>query len=94
VRRPSGDHELRTGDNRIRGTPRADVIYAGARDDIVDGGGGNDIIYGGNGADILRGNAGNDALHGELDALRGERIFIDACAFPPPPEYCVYTHSE
>jgi Ca2+-binding RTX toxin-like protein len=82
------------GNNRISGTPHADVIYAGAGDDIVDGRGGNDIICGGNGADILRGNAGNDALYGELDALVSEKIYIDQCAFPPPPDYCVYTHLE
>ena len=67
---------------RIKGSPRRDVIAARGGKDRVKGRGGNDVIcggagkdslYGGSGADFLRGGAGNDALFGgpQRDRLRG-----------------------
>ena len=53
-----------------------------------------DVITAGAGDDIVDGGGGNDTLHGELDALVSQKIYIDQCAFPPPPDYCVYTHLE
>ena len=53
-----------SGNDMVRGTPRADVICAGAGNDIVYGLGGNDVIRGGAGNDILRGGEGSDRLAG------------------------------
>ena len=61
------------GDDRLRGTPRADVIVALGGDDRVQAGGGNDRVCGGNGNDRLLGGPGNDRLFGQLgrDVLVG-----------------------
>ena len=52
------------GNDKIVGTPRADVIRTWKGDDVIKGRGGNDIICGDEGADTLIGGAGNDRLHG------------------------------
>ncbi len=62
------------GEQRILGTPRADVIVAFAQSDKVFGGAGNDRICGGRGNDLLRGGPGNDRLSG---GLLGDRLFGD-----------------
>ena len=51
--------------DRLRGTSRADVIFAGAGNDKVDGLGGNDLVCAGGGKDKVSGGAGNDKLNGE-----------------------------
>jgi Ca2+-binding RTX toxin-like protein len=62
-----------TGDDRLRGTMRADVIRAldgndfvnaRAGNDLVRAGKGDDDVQGDNGSDILFGGAGNDRLSG------------------------------
>jgi len=62
------------GADRLVGTPRRDVIQAGAGDDLVDGRGGGDLICGGPGDDMLRGGASVDALRGDAgnDLLQGD----------------------
>jgi Ca2+-binding RTX toxin-like protein len=52
------------GDDFLIGTPRSDVIDAGAGNDIVYGREGNDTIYGGAGDDRLVGGDGDDTLFG------------------------------
>jgi Ca2+-binding RTX toxin-like protein len=52
------------GRDVLRGTPRADVIWAGPGDDVVRGGGGDDVICGGPGSDRLVGGAGDDTCSG------------------------------
>jgi uncharacterized delta-60 repeat protein len=47
---------------RLMGTPRRDVITAGAGNDVVLGRGGNDLICGGRGNDRLIGGGGRDRL--------------------------------
>lgn len=54
--------------NRITGTPRRDVIVAGAGNDTIRGLDGNDVICGGDGADRIFGGPGHDRLHGQEDA--------------------------
>ena len=62
-----------SGDDELRGTPRADVINGGAGDDTIYGRAGNDQLngeegddelFGGSGHDSLDGGAGDDVLHG------------------------------
>lgn len=55
-------------DNRIKGTPRRDVIVAGGGNDTIRGLGGNDLVCGGEGADKIFGGPGDDRLFGEADA--------------------------
>jgi RTX calcium-binding nonapeptide repeat (4 copies) len=50
--------------NVLRGTPKPDVIFAGAGSDVVWGRGGNDIVCGGYGADLIYGGGGADHLLG------------------------------
>jgi Ca2+-binding RTX toxin-like protein len=52
------------GDDFLIGTPRADVIDAGAGNDIVYGRASNDTIYGGEGNDRLVGGEGDDIIFG------------------------------
>ncbi|MGY2931954.1 hypothetical protein ACVWZ6_001556 [Bradyrhizobium sp. GM6.1] len=52
------------GDDFLIGTPKVDVIDAGAGNDIVYGRESNDTIYGGEGNDRLVGGAGDDILFG------------------------------
>lgn len=54
-------------DNRITGTPAADVIVGGRGADRIDGRGGDDVICGGRGTDVLLGGRGRDRLLGGLD---------------------------
>ena len=53
-----------TGDDRIEGTPEADVIVARGGRDVVFGNGGDDVVCGNHGNDVLDGGAGNDDLIG------------------------------
>jgi Ca2+-binding RTX toxin-like protein len=53
------------GNDRITGTAKREVIFAGIGDDVVDGGGGRDVICGGEGNDVLMGGAGSDELSGD-----------------------------
>jgi hypothetical protein len=65
------------GNDRLVGTPHADVICAGSGDDVVDGRGGDDVIYGDAGNDRLVGGDGDDTLYGDdgTDMLDGGRGF-------------------
>jgi Ca2+-binding RTX toxin-like protein len=54
-----------TGQNNLKGTGRANVIYGFAGNDRLNGAGGNDTLLGGDGNDVLLGGAGNDYLLGE-----------------------------
>ncbi len=62
-----------SGNDVLRGTPRADVICAGAGDDVVLALGGNDRVEGGPGRDRIYGGAGRDSLAGQQggDSLVG-----------------------
>jgi subtilisin-like proprotein convertase family protein len=62
-----------SGNDRIKGTPRADVICGFGGNDTIYGLGGGDRIYGGGGNDKLFGGAGNDKLYGGggIDTLNG-----------------------
>lgn len=53
------------GNDTIRGTTKADVIFALEGNDRVFGHGGNDCIIGGDGNDELRGETGNDFISGD-----------------------------
>jgi hypothetical protein len=53
-----------SGRDVLRGTSRADVIWAGAGDDVVRGRGGADVICGGAGKDRLVGGGGDDTCTG------------------------------
>jgi uncharacterized delta-60 repeat protein len=52
------------GRNRLRGTPRADVIAGLGGNDVIAGLGGNDVVCGGAGNDQVDGGAGADRLIG------------------------------
>ena len=52
------------GADRLRGTPRADVIWGGGGRDRIAGLAGNDIICGGRGSDRLNGGPGFDTIRG------------------------------
>ncbi len=62
-------------DDRIRGTPRKDVIVARGGDDVVRGQAGRDLICGGRGSDSLKGQVGGDFIFGGggRDHLQGGR---------------------
>ena len=53
-----------TGDDRLNGTARDDVIDGGAGNDRIDGRGGDDVICGGDGNDQLGGGGGSDLIDG------------------------------
>jgi RTX calcium-binding nonapeptide repeat (4 copies) len=53
------------GDERLRGTPRTDVILAMGGDDHILGRGGRDLICAGPGDDAVGGEGGRDALSGQ-----------------------------
>src|SRR5688500_16896819 len=55
------------GGDELRGTLRADVIFAGGGSDTVFGRGGNDRICGGGGFDLIAGGGGAD----RVDASKG-----------------------
>jgi Ca2+-binding RTX toxin-like protein len=48
--------------DRLRGTPKADVIVGRGGDDVITGRDGRDLLCGGKGSDLLRGRRGNDKL--------------------------------
>ena len=56
------------GDERIRGSSEADVVYGGAGDDIIEGYSGDDTLYGGADDDELYGGYDNDTLYGGTGA--------------------------
>ena len=58
------------GRDRLRGTPRADVIAALGGRDRVTARHGNDVVCGGAGNDVLRGGPGRDRLQGGKGADR------------------------
>ncbi|PVG81388.1 hypothetical protein DDE18_18035 [Nocardioides gansuensis] len=60
--------------NEIHGTPRRDVIAAGAGNDVIRGLDGDDLICGGEGADRISGGGGNDQLAGDLDAYAADSL--------------------
>jgi Ca2+-binding RTX toxin-like protein len=51
-------------DDRLRGTPKRDVIWGGLGDDEIVASLGNDLVCGGPGADLLHGGRGNDRIDG------------------------------
>jgi VCBS repeat-containing protein len=55
------------GDDRLRGTPSADVIAGQGGDDRVIGGGGLDVICGGPGEDFVTTGKGPDKIAGDAD---------------------------
>ena len=70
------------GNDRIAGTPGADVVYGRGGNDSLSGGRGNDVLLGGPGADLLDGGAGLDRLYGGsgndiLKARDGQRDVVD-----------------
>ncbi len=70
-----------SGDDVLRGTPKADVICGGAGNDRIYGRGGDDILIGGPGNDRIYGGAGDDTLIGEaghdlLDGGAGDDLVI------------------
>lgn len=52
------------GDERIEGTPGADVIIGRGGRDIIFGGEGDDLICGNRGSDVIDGGAGDDRMSG------------------------------
>jgi Ca2+-binding RTX toxin-like protein len=62
------------GDDRLQGSPLADVLRGGEGSDRVNGSGGDDVLDGGSGDDTLRGGAGRDILRGRMgdDRLIGQ----------------------
>jgi Ca2+-binding RTX toxin-like protein len=52
------------GDDRLRGTPKRDVIWGGLGDDEIVASLGNDLVCGGPGSDLLHGGRGNDKVDG------------------------------
>jgi RTX calcium-binding nonapeptide repeat (4 copies)/Calcineurin-like phosphoesterase len=50
------------GNDRLVGSPRADVICAGAGADTIIAGGGNDLVYGGGGNDVIYPGTGADRV--------------------------------
>ncbi len=70
----------KAGDDRITGSPRADILYGGSGNDRIKGGkgddniqgnAGNDSITGGLGTDVISGGAGDDSLTGHIDFVAG-----------------------
>jgi Ca2+-binding RTX toxin-like protein len=63
-----------SGDDRLNGTPRPDVICAGGGNDVIGSLGRADIVYAGPGADVVRGGTGVDVVYGGpgRDVLRGQ----------------------
>lgn len=57
------------GDDRIFGTPSADVLLGGGGDDVVAGRGGDDQLSGGPGADFVFGGEGFDTCEVDADDL-------------------------
>jgi|GEM_PF-2338469 len=74
------------GNDRLRGSRRAETIQGRPGDDTIDGLGGDDVLRGGRGRDVVNGGAGRDWVSGgrDDDTLSGGRdadvfdIFPDA----------------
>lgn len=58
--------------NKLTGTPKRDVIWAGDGNDTISGLGGNDLICAGGGADRISGGPDDDTIYGELDAYAAD----------------------
>lgn len=58
--------------NRLTGTARRDVIWAGDGNDTISGLGGNDLICAGGGADRIAGGPDDDQIYGELDQYKAD----------------------
>ena len=54
-----------SGDDRLKGTHKADVVVALGGNDVVKGLGGNDVVCAGDGDDKVLGGPGRDRLYGE-----------------------------
>jgi len=52
------------GDDKITGSPVADLLNGGDGNDTIDGGEGDDVINGGFGNDVINGGDGNDTIRG------------------------------
>jgi hypothetical protein len=78
-----------SGDDRLTGTARDDVICAGAGRDRIDGRGGDDAIFGDAGDDRVEGGAGQDTLYGDdgADQLSGGRG-VDVLSGGPGDDRC------
>lgn len=84
------------GDDTLRGTWRADVLFGLEGNDTLDGGNGDDVLCGGPGEDaltggpgrnVLVGGAGDDTLTGGpgIDVLIGDDVVDLGPAAPPRP---------
>lgn len=62
-----------TGNDKLSGSLKAEIIWGGKGNDVLDGHQGNDVLIGGAGNDWLRGGEGNDYLIGGAgaDTLHG-----------------------
>jgi RTX calcium-binding nonapeptide repeat (4 copies) len=69
------------GNDKLIGTTKADVFWAGDGNDIITGGRGDDIVCSGPGDDVVSGGGGNDRLEGAagVDELRGDDGRKDVC---------------
>ena len=82
-----------SGNDRIVGSGRSDVLQGGDGNDMLSGGGGADILVGGQGNNVLRGGAGSDlfvlgsSLGGSKDRVddfsheAGDKILLNADVF-------------
>lgn len=60
--------------NKLTGTAKRDVIWAGDGNDTISGLAGNDLICGGGGADRISGGPDDDRIYGELDSYRADQF--------------------
>ena len=60
--------------NKLDGTAKRDVIWAGGGNDRISGLGGNDLICAGDGADRVSGGPDHDTIYGEMDNYRTDRF--------------------
>jgi Ca2+-binding RTX toxin-like protein len=71
------------GDNRLTGTPAADVISGGGGDDVINGGRGNDVLLGNGGNDTIIGGPGRDQISGgngrDVIDVRDGEVDRDVC---------------
>ncbi|MCL1463088.1 calcium-binding protein [Argonema galeatum] len=54
------------GNDRIRGSSDAEIIYANTGEDTLNGGSGNDTLFGGKDRDFIYGEDGDDFLNGNI----------------------------
>jgi hypothetical protein len=61
------------GNDKLRGTDRADILIGLGGNDTLIGGAGDDLLLGCDGKDVLRGDDGHDVVHGgpDNDRLKG-----------------------